>query len=460
MSAQTTPPECGMSIIQNQLLAQIPNLKYQLDTANAAFALRQAQQNTVLSNPITVSVVVHVLYNVSSQNVSDATVQTIIDGLNARFAGTNPRTIPGVYFPSVTVWNTGISFCLASRDPNNNATTGIIHKHTSKTSFTVVDNDAKKSNLGGDDAWNTQHYYNIWIVPSINGAGGYAQIPEAPWYVDPNMDGVVLGLTSATAGTLAHETGHYFGLYHIFGGVTGGGCGDDYVFDTPTQWETSGCPSFPHISSSLCPGDPVDGDMFMNYMDYSHSWCQTMFTIGQAGRMRGFLDGNIRRTLYDSFGCVFVPFLTNTNSSTTICAGRSTTISIQNTNNIRSITWYVNGVVAPNWSGQTSITVTPNTTVTYTADIVQANQIGDLITDSRSITIQVNPNPIAVITRSFYNCNTNEVTLTASGGTTYHWSNGATTPVITVTVANTYTDSNSCKCGRLYGYRFCNCHCQ
>jgi hypothetical protein len=88
--------------------------------------------------------------------------------------------------------------------------------------------------------------------------------------------------------TATHEIGHWLNLYHIWGD-DGTGCGgSDEVNDTPNQGsENTGKPSFPHIS---CNNGP-NGDMFMNYMDYTDDDSMYMFTAGQVIRMEATLEG-------------------------------------------------------------------------------------------------------------------------------------------------------------------------
>ena len=62
-----------------------------------------------------------------------------------------------------------------------------------------------------------------------------------------------------------------------------------------TSWPTrrkakqanTGKPKFPHIT---CNNGP-NGDMFMNYMDYTDDDAMFMFTVGQIARMNATLTG-------------------------------------------------------------------------------------------------------------------------------------------------------------------------
>ena len=88
--------------------------------------------------------------------------------------------------------------------------------------------------------------------------------------------------------TATHEVGHWLNLEHVWGAW--GNCGNDQVADTPTQEEENySCPSFPHNTNS-CGTTNANGDMFMNYMDYTNDACMNFFTIGQKNRMHSAIN--------------------------------------------------------------------------------------------------------------------------------------------------------------------------
>jgi hypothetical protein len=75
----------------------------------------------------------------------------------------------------------------------------------------------------------------------------------------------------------------------------------DYVPDTPTQLEAnSGIPTFPHITC----GNAPNGDMFVNYMDYTDDGGYSMFSLDQKDRMWAVMNsGNFRIPLKTSPTC-------------------------------------------------------------------------------------------------------------------------------------------------------------
>jgi hypothetical protein len=257
---------------------------------------------------INIPVVVHVLYNTTSQNISSTQIQSQIDVLNKDFRKLNSdwTNTPSVFQSLVA--DVELNFCLATVDPSGNATTGIIRKSTTKTVFDAGLDDAKSNTTGGSTAWPAGSYLNIWVVPSIKsgtntGILGYAQFPGGA----AATDGLVIchnyfGTTGTVTApfnkgrTATHEIGHWLNLRHIWGDAS---CGNDQVSDTPTQSAPNyNCPTFPKVSCSN------SGDMHMNYMDYVDDACMYMFSSGQKSRMRAlFVSGGARASLINSNGC-------------------------------------------------------------------------------------------------------------------------------------------------------------
>ena len=250
---------------------------------------------------IRIPVVVHVLYNTAAQNISDAQINSGIAALNRDFRKQNSDTVNTPARFKAAAADVEIEFQLATADPHGVATTGIVRKPTSSFAFNM-DDKIKFSAQGGDDAWDTKSYLNIWLG-NTRRLLGYATMPGG----DATIDGMVINYTAfGTINTAApynlgrtavHEVGHWLGLYHIWGDEP---CGDDFVDDTPKQGGyTSGCPSGIRSSCS----NSADGDMYMNYMDFTNDACMNLFTQGQKERMRAqFASGGPRNSLLASTG--------------------------------------------------------------------------------------------------------------------------------------------------------------
>jgi hypothetical protein len=255
-------------------------------------------------DPVTIPVVVHILWNTESQNISDARVTEQIKILNDDFGATNSdidEYVPDKYSSAVSA-GAGISFCLVQT----------IRKETDVTSFGTNDN-MKYDSRGGSNSVDPAHYLNIWVCNMGGGILGYAYYPG----INPEIDGVVI-LTSAfgiTSGnydlgrTATHEVGHYFNLHHIWGDRH---CGNDLVDDTPLHDAANyGCPT--QGSTSNCKGPVVE--MWMNYMDYTYDRCMYMFTTKQAQRMQATLiSGGPRYGMRQNNPCAGPPAKTNRNS--------------------------------------------------------------------------------------------------------------------------------------------------
>ena len=251
---------------------------------------------------VTIPVVVHVIYNNTTSNITDAQIMSQLTVLNQDFRRLNgdASLTPSIF----TAADPNIEFCLATVDPNGNATTGITRTSSTVSAFST--NDAMKySSSGGKDAWDRSRYLNLWVCTLSGGILGYAQFPGGT----AATDGVVIdyryfGTTgTATAPfnkgrTATHEVGHWLNLRHIWGDAN---CGSDLVTDTPTHNTANyGCPTYPHAST--CSGAPIE--MTMNYMDYTDDACMYMFSAGQVTRMQAlFATGASRASLITSNGC-------------------------------------------------------------------------------------------------------------------------------------------------------------
>jgi hypothetical protein len=104
-----------------------------------------------------------------------------------------------------------------------------------------------------------------------------------------------------------------------------------------------------------------------------------------------------------------------------------------------SVTLTANAGTSYSWStGATTQSINITASGTYS---VTVNQPGGCVTNSQDVTVTVHVAPPAGITASGPTtfCDGENVVLTASSGASYSWSNGASTPSITVSAAGNYT---------------------
>ena len=282
--------KCGTELYTLQLMQKYPEYNDARSKVNVeTIKWLKKNKDNLTKSIITIPVVVHVVYNTIAENISDAQIFSQIDVLNADFRRTNndASNTPSVWQNIAA--DCEIDFCLATVAPNGTATTGITRTSTSQTSFSIGNDNVKSSSSGGVDPWPQDDYLNIWVCDLSGGILGYAT-PPSNW-TNPN-DGVVIGYRYfGTTGvvqapynkgrTATHEVGHWLNLDHIWGDSN---CGNDQCNDTPVQQSSNyGCPNFP--STSNCTGNGNNGDMFMNYMDYTNDACMNMFTNDQKSRM-------------------------------------------------------------------------------------------------------------------------------------------------------------------------------
>ena len=131
-----------------------------------------------------------------------------------------------------------------------------------------------------------------------------------------------------------------------------------------------------------------------------------------------------------------LPVLSPLGTTTTICLGQSTTLSVSGA---ASYLWNTG-------SSSSSITVNPTSNSTYSITGTGVNGCEKIET----FTVQVNSLPTITISGNTTICNGTSTTLIASGATTYSWSTGSNLNQITVNPSSntsytvTGTDSNSC----------------
>ena len=290
-----------------------------------------------------IPIVVHVVHHSSTalgvdENVSDADIINVINGINDRLRHTSGLTFPNPHSGSDAM----LELCFATRKPDGSATTGI-ERYADDI---LCDNNTVTDSTQKTYHWPTTDYCNLYLVRSISsGATGYATLPSQHGL---DTDGGVFLGASFWDGLTAHELGHYLSLYHTFqSGCTNNDClmDNDEVCDTPPK-DPSGfaggtcgapannCNTDDDDVSTNNPFRPIAmgglGDVtddIENYMDYTGP-CWEAFTEDQAARMRVALETS-RASLLASNGCTpFTPDDAGISAgvfpSDVICAGSFT----------------------------------------------------------------------------------------------------------------------------------------
>lgn len=260
------------------------------DLNPAAYDKNKAKQEMIIQNWIakkyqpgakviyTIPVVVQIFGATPNSQVTDNRVYEQIDVLNKDYRRLNSDTnLTPADFKSIAA-DCEIEFCLATIDPQGNATTGIVRK-TSSTSPT------------SSDLWNTSQYLNLLVYSISGGVLGYTYLPSQAPNNGVHIGYQYFGKTGAASPynkgrTATHEVGHWFNLEHTWADESACNA-DDGVSDTPQQkGENYGCPNYPQTTQAggrCSSSDP--SSMFMNYLDYTDDGCMNIFSAGQKARM-------------------------------------------------------------------------------------------------------------------------------------------------------------------------------
>lgn len=432
---------CATDFFHNQKMESDPeyNRRY-LQTKEVINKISSQQNKISNSNIYQIPVVVHVMHKGepvgNGTNISNKDVKRGIEYLNNYW-----RKVSGSNGFGEGV-DMQIEFALAVQDENGNCTDGIDRVDMSGVTAYVSNGVNVHGSAGIDDylssgginslkeysIWDTNKYYNIWIVDEIDNkncssssfTAGYAYYASA--HGQP-QDGVVILICSyldESSTTLAHEIGHAFNLLHTFDGDNNGTtCGDDGIFDTPSHKRTSSIspsiyfdcsnsdantcdPTFNQVinpETGFTRNSGTHQDHMHNYMDYTG--CPTEFTGGQRAVVKTALTGTRASFLTSPAltppSTAAVNFTTNASSA---CLGNTLTFKDESSctpntftntgyNNI-SFLWTIDNGVDPAYtSTDQNPSITFNNLGTYNVTLQ--------ITNSHGVTSLTKANYIYVI---------------------------------------------------------------
>lgn len=218
---------------------------------------------------IKIPVIFHVIYKNNAQNINSSLFKTELKDLNADFSATNDMSLLDPSFRAL-VGNPNIEFVFL--ESLNGVKIDGINRVPSKGL-----GDWEKLLVTPDVC------INVFVADHGNSSDILSD--------RINLNYKDVGVHSMA---LTHETGHWLGLYHVFGkigssswwNVTFGDKNDD-IDDTPVQ---KGATAICYEIKEGCPCPPYkttyDGHktLYNNFMDYNP--CRCMFTVGQVTQMR------------------------------------------------------------------------------------------------------------------------------------------------------------------------------
>lgn len=436
---------CASDVKMRELFAANPTLKAKMENKNKALRTISTQH----SGNYTIPVVFHILHLGGSENISDAQVIDQMRIMNIDYAKQNADTVDIIPSFKTIADSTNIRFELATKDPNGNCTNGIVHYYDANSNWN--DQSATLYNK----TWNPAKYMNVYVVKSIKlssgfGAAGYTWLPGT-WNTGDAQDAiVVLDTYIGSIGTsnpfssrvLTHEVGHWLDLNHTFGwNECGANCNnDDYVYDTPTSKGYLSCPNLNAPTTYQLCSTGVD-ENFQNFMDYSY--CEKMFTHGQAQRMQAALQSTTagRSNLWSAANLTATGVTTPTlctpvadfkQSKNVTCVNVPVTFTDVSTNAVpTSYSWTFQGGT-PATSTNSTEQVTYTTPGIYTVSLTVGNTAGNnTITKTGSVHIlsAVASLPVASFNEGFENNTTftqNWITLNSNNDNKYFQTTSAT----------------------------------
>jgi hypothetical protein len=348
---------CGSDLLIKQELQRNPNAF----PAHPANPSRYSPGTTNTNpppptSPYVIPVVFHIITDANNVTPIPSYSQILwqLATLNAAFSNglgslnnvaTGPRAV-----------DAKIQFCLAKKiqnvsgPPSNwpNGTPGVMSYTTANTNFisnVVMNNFTSLSNVASLTNYAVNFppnmYLNIWCVPNITNQMTYS-IYDSPSVIGfasfPGSTGPLDGIVMRNdcignnywnnnfnmfgyldkGNILAHEAGHYLGLFHTFETITGSnmanaggpaGCygatgltaaiDGDLVYDTPPSQINSSIPlPFNSCTENYAPyGFASDeNDQLENFMSYSDDDVMNTFSFNQAERMWAALDNSYTAT--------------------------------------------------------------------------------------------------------------------------------------------------------------------
>lgn len=278
---------CKTSEYYAQMIAKDPGLNSDISelVTNSMPQKSGADDSSIFVIPV----VFHVLHQFGVENITDAQIYDAMEIINRDYRKLNEDTIEVISEFDSLVADVKIEFKLASYDPQGNCTNGIDRIYTHET---YIGDDYSKLNQ-----WDRSRYLNIWLVNNINQGG--ASYTTYPILVNGSSfwkDGIVIihnyigSIGSASVFTerlLTHEVGHWLAIPHLNENATDPlTCGDDGINDTPITKGFSYCPQN-KLDAIICNTTDSIIENYQNFMEYS--FCQMMFTRGQAEFMRQIL---------------------------------------------------------------------------------------------------------------------------------------------------------------------------
>lgn len=418
-------------------------------------------------------------------NISNAQAVSQINVLNNDFAGTglNATTYPSTAFTAYAtaaglptankdalgrpkISNFNISFCLATINKSGGAmseigidrvnfntftlTSGYTSKDPANAAYSTpatfqsfIDNIVKPQTI-----WDPTKYMNIWTTDENISTGllGFATFP-----VGVTLAGITGSGTATNDGlwcwtkafgntgtldpsynkgrTATHEIGHWLGMRHIWGD---GSCATDYCLDTPPaagpNYSSTGYPF--HANSCTSPTgvsnttpNGANGEMFMNFMDYTPDATMYMFTEDQRTRAQTVMANGTYRKFLGTHGLCSVASATPATAAFTMTNSACTGAVVLPTNSstgspVPTYTWSASPTTGVSFSPSSTSanpSITFATNGTYVITLAAQSGTTAISTKTVGITISTCATPCSGTLTNFRNVDTLTMYRTGTG---------------------------------------------
>lgn len=330
---------CGTMIAIDQAVRKNPGIidkwKKKGEEEYQKFLQRKAAMRGALGpDTLVIPIVFHLVDDAEHLAwVTDREIYDQVEILNQAYNGEKVLGFQNV-IPSGIFSRKGsipIRFVLARRAPDGTLTSGIERRVNTTPDRVSI----KSTAAGGLDAWDTDKYLNVWVGTFSGGDDGLLGVGTFPFIDTEGPQGVVIGIATipytsnvsrsyypsySEGGTLVHELGHFFYLFHTFG--------DSYVCnnndfriqsgwplpagdgpegdDTPEEKaDSTGNADFGNPSMNYSDGCTTfsGGEMYGSFMNYFDDRALFMFSNGQTNRVAGCIQ-YYRTDLPNSIGAV------------------------------------------------------------------------------------------------------------------------------------------------------------
>lgn len=336
--------KCNADEARAKLIALDPTYKKALNEMDAGIEqyikthkpVVITENNRILATLYYIPVVVHCIYDGPANASVPSTTQITdaINYINQVYDGTWTGTGGAI----LGAGDLQIKFVLATKDPANNTTSGIDRVDGSSLAGYSANGANANGTTGASEAsvknlsrWDSQKYYNIWLVSKIDGCTGifcgcscdagyiagyaYFPMPANTSAAQQNFDGTILLNSAMIAGNkvLPHELGHALNLYHPFEGngtsnscpvnttpsSDGDKCTDTQPITNP-QFAIAPFAAFQcRTGNNPCIGANYTDNTEKNYMNYTN--CYQLFTNDQKARMQASVLTTQRSSLGSSW---------------------------------------------------------------------------------------------------------------------------------------------------------------